>query len=94
MLELGDYAPKAHRDVGTALMEHRVRMLVTVGPLARGIAQGAKAAGFSEDAIQSYGDSFEAARRLKSQLTRGDVVLVKGSRAIKTEEIVRVLLSD
>lgn len=94
MLELGDYAPKAHRDVGTALMEHRVRMLVTVGPLARGIAQGAKAAGFSEDAIQSYGDSSEAARSLKSQLTRGDVVLVKGSRAIKMEEIVRVLLSD
>ncbi len=94
MLELGDYAPKAHRDVGIALMEHRVRMLVTVGPLARGIAQGAKDAGFSEDAVQSYGDSSEAARGLKSQLTRGDVVLVKGSRAIKMEEIVRVLLSD
>ena len=94
MFELGDYAPKAHRDVGRALAENGVEMLITVGPMAEAIADGARDVGFPKDAIQSYGDSAEAGRELKAQIRKGDAVLVKGSRAMKMEEIVKVLLSD
>jgi UDP-N-acetylmuramoyl-tripeptide--D-alanyl-D-alanine ligase len=94
MFELGDYAPKAHRDIGRTVAGSSVQVLVTVGPLARLIADGAKDAGFPEDAIQCYSDSAEAGRKLKGQITNGDAVLVKGSRAVKMEETVRMLLSD
>lgn len=94
MLELGDYSAKAHGDLGNAVKSNGIAMLVTVGTLAREIANGARAAGFPADAIHSCADSIEAARMLKDDVTQGDVVLVKGSRAVKMEEIVRALADD
>jgi UDP-N-acetylmuramoyl-tripeptide--D-alanyl-D-alanine ligase len=94
MLELGDYASKAHSDLGVAIVDNGVGMLVTVGCLAKEIANGAKAAGFPADAIRSYADSSEAGRKLRDEIVPGDVVLVKGSRAVKMEEIVRTLADD
>lgn len=91
MLELGDYAPKAHSDLGVAIVDNGVGMLVTVGRLAEEIANGAKAAGFPADAIHCCADSSEAGRKLRDEIVAGDVVLVKGSRAVRMEEIVRTL---
>jgi UDP-N-acetylmuramoyl-tripeptide--D-alanyl-D-alanine ligase len=94
MLELGDYAPKAHGDIGSAVADSGVAMLVTVGDLARGIAEGARASGFPSGATHSCADSSEAAAYLEAEIAAGDVVLVKGSRAMKMEEIVRRLTDD
>jgi UDP-N-acetylmuramoyl-tripeptide--D-alanyl-D-alanine ligase len=94
MLELGDYAPKAHRDIGCLLAKNGVEMLVTVGPLARMIAEGAKESGFPETAIMSFTDSSEAAHALVGQFSEGDIVLIKGSRGMRMDEIVKVLLND
>jgi len=94
MLELGDYAQKAHRDIGAALRNAGVDILVAVGELARGFAEGARKNGLPETAIQWYPDSIQAAKHLKNQVMEGDAILVKGSRAMKMEEIVRILLSD
>ena len=94
MLELGDYAPKAHEDVGRASVENGVQLLVTVGKLAAGIADGARAAGLPGKSIKSYANSNIAAGKIKAHLRKGDAILVKGSRALKMEEIVRALLDD
>ncbi len=94
MLELGDYAAKAHRDIGSALAGSGINGLVAVGDLAVGIVEGAKNAGFPEADIQWYPDSASAAPALRSQVRSGDAVLVKGSRAMRMEEIVRTLLSE
>lgn len=94
MLELGNYAEKAHRDVGSVLAKNGIEMLVTVGPLAKIIAEGAVDSGFPEAAVLSYTDSSEAARALVGRFSKGDVILVKGSRGTKMDEIVRVLLDD
>jgi UDP-N-acetylmuramoyl-tripeptide--D-alanyl-D-alanine ligase len=94
MLELGDYTTKAHWDLGNVVKGSDIELLVTVGELAREIANGAKASGFPAEAIQSYPDSIEAGHKLKGEVTRGDVVLIKGSRAVKMEEIVRALTDE
>lgn len=94
MLELGDYAPKAHKDIGAALPTSGVSKLVAVGELSASIVEGARGAGLAEQDVHWYPDSVSAAAALKSQVRDGDAVLVKGSRAIKMEEIVRVLLSE
>lgn len=94
MLELGDYGLKAHRDLGRVVVSNNAQMLVTVGELGRLIGDGAREAGLSEDSIWSCSDSREAALMLKCEIRAGDAVLVKGSRGMRMEEIVRVLISD
>lgn len=94
MLELGDYAPKAHKDIGGILKQNGIDTLITVGELAAHIAEGAVSAGITKRSIKSYPNSRDAAAALKKYVKDGDAVLVKGSRGMHMEEIVRVLLND
>jgi UDP-N-acetylmuramoyl-tripeptide--D-alanyl-D-alanine ligase len=94
MLELGDYAHKAHMDIGTLIAENSIDILVTVGKQSLSVAEGAKAAGFSADCIFSFENSLDAAAHLKDKALAGDTILVKGSRGMCMEEIVRALYND
>jgi len=87
MLELGPYEEQGHRVVGN-LAAKVADALITVGPRARIIAETAKAAGLDENAISQFDDSQQALDFLKGLLSKGDVVLVKGSRAVQMEKIV------
>lgn len=91
MLELGDYARRAHFDVGAYAAKAGVDVIVTVGELAKEIAKGARSV---SAAIPCYvcESNEEAARALRSFLTGGDAMLVKGSRAMHTDQIVRAFL--
>lgn len=93
MLELGEWAPEAHREVGR-YAAGRVDVLVTQGDLARYIADGAiEASGTVGRATEvTWVPDRESARRfLTGALKAGDVVLVKASRAMKFEEYVEFL---
>lgn len=92
MLELGDHALDAHLEIGRAAREAGVDMLVAVGELAKLIARGAIDAGLPIGLVSEFDDSWQAARELPSKLRERDVVLVKGSRAIRMERIVEGLL--
>jgi len=94
MLELGEHALNAHLDVGKAVRENDVELLVVVGQLAKLISRGAIDAGMPVSAVFEYEDSWQAARELKDKLRERDVVLVKGSRAMKMERVVEGLLAD
>lgn len=94
MLELGDFAGKAHYDIGVMLKSSGIDILVTVGELSEATAAGALTSGFSPDSIYRCADSEEAASLINTLILPGDAVLVKGSRGIKMEKIVRVLLDD
>jgi UDP-N-acetylmuramoyl-tripeptide--D-alanyl-D-alanine ligase len=87
MLELGPYEEQGHRLVGN-LAAKIADALITVGPRARIIAQTAEAAGLDAKAITQFEDSQQALVYLKETLAKGDVVLVKGSRAVQMEKIV------
>ncbi|NPV72707.1 MAG: UDP-N-acetylmuramoyl-tripeptide--D-alanyl-D-alanine ligase [Pelotomaculum sp.] len=94
MLELGPRAAEGHREVGEAAAGARVSCLVTVGDLAAGIAEGALDAGLPAERIFRCADNMQAAGILEELIRDGDVVLVKGSRGMKMEEIVRCLLKS
>lgn len=85
MLELGDYSQQGHYQVGQYAKERGVELLVAVGPLSREIA-----AGYGEGA-RWFATNQEAAAFLRDALRPGDAVLVKGSRGMKTDEIVAAL---
>jgi UDP-N-acetylmuramoyl-tripeptide--D-alanyl-D-alanine ligase len=91
MLELGDSAALFHEEAGGWAAKTGWDLLITVGPLGRYTAEGARDAGMGQGRIFSFASSLEAAEGIPSLLRDGDLVLVKGSRGIETEMIVERL---
>lgn len=93
MLELGEKAADFHLQVGRKAAELGVDVLLTVGDLARGIGEGAKQAGMNGRKIKNFRTNQEVSHYLLENLRSGDLVLVKGSRKMRTEEVVISLKS-
>jgi UDP-N-acetylmuramoyl-tripeptide--D-alanyl-D-alanine ligase len=88
MLELGGDSERAHREVGAELVRAKVSALITVGEQAKGIADGAAEAGMPREMICSYIDLKEAADGLVDLASRGDLILIKGSRGMRLEQLL------
>lgn len=91
MLELGDRAEDFHTTAGKQVWETGWDILVTVGPLARHMNDGAAGAGMNTKRIFSFPTSEEAARHIREILREGDLVLIKGSRGIHMEKIIEII---
>lgn len=92
MLELGETAAGFHEEAGEHAARTGWELLVTIGPLSRHIANGARSAGMSPAKIHSFATSEEAARNILPLLREGDLILVKGSRGIQTEKVVETII--
>jgi len=90
MLELGDYEHEGHVKVGMRALEV-ADVLIAVGPRGQIIGQTARRWGMPVDQVHIVEDNAEAVALLKQMVTGDDVILVKGSRAMKMEEIVSEL---
>lgn len=91
MLELGPRTLDAHREMGAACVRTGVGHLVTVGRLALGIADGARAAGLPDSRICSCETTEEALTAVRQLAGADAVILVKGSRAFRMERVVSAL---
>jgi UDP-N-acetylmuramoyl-tripeptide--D-alanyl-D-alanine ligase len=91
MLELGDYEEEGHQKVGMRALEV-ADMLITVGPRGRIIGEAALRWGMSSEQVHVFEGNAEAIALLEEMVMGDDVVLVKGSRAMKMEEIVSALV--
>jgi UDP-N-acetylmuramoyl-tripeptide--D-alanyl-D-alanine ligase len=92
MLELGSYEEEGHRKVGLRVIDS-VDVLITVGRLGRIIGEEAQRWGFPQSAIHMLEENAEAIELLKQIVVPGDIILVKGSRAMRLEEVVMALTS-
>lgn len=92
MLELGSYEEEGHRKVGRKTVEV-ASILITVGPRAKIIAEEALACGMPPDKVHILDSKEEAVKLLLEILEPGDFVLVKGSRGMKMEEIVKEIMA-
>ncbi|MBN1135493.1 MAG: UDP-N-acetylmuramoyl-tripeptide--D-alanyl-D-alanine ligase [Anaerolineae bacterium] len=90
MYELGAYTEEGHRIVGRRVREV-VDLLVTVGPLGQMIGEEAREAGMAGAAIHQVGTNAEAAALVRTLVQPGDMILIKGSRGLKMEQIVAEL---
>ena len=90
MLELGAFEEEGHRKVGRRAMDV-VAVLITVGRRGRLIAQEALACGIGEEKVFIRENNEEAIACLREIIAPGDIILVKGSRGMKMEEIVTAL---
>jgi UDP-N-acetylmuramoyl-tripeptide--D-alanyl-D-alanine ligase len=91
MLELGPEETAFHRQAGKHVVDNGWDVLIAIGTLAGHIAEGALAAGFPEAQVHTFATSEEAAARISALVEEGDLILVKGSRGIRTERLVERL---
>jgi UDP-N-acetylmuramoyl-tripeptide--D-alanyl-D-alanine ligase len=86
MLELGSEAEKMHGQIGKRISDYEINVLLTYGPLSKILHDDAKVptkAHFdSKDLLSEY---------ILSIIADGDIVLVKGSRGMKMEDVVLYL---
>ena len=87
MLEIGAYSLEAHQFIGEVAADI-VDILVTVGSRAKFIAEGAKEKGMAKKNILTFDLAEEAQRPLQALIKKGDIILIKGSRAMELEKVV------
>lgn len=90
MLELGQYEEEGHELVGARAAEI-VSELITVGPRGKIIARAALRSELGTCCVRSFDTALDSVEYLKSSLTAGDVVLVKGSHGMRMDRIVFAL---
>jgi len=87
MLEIGKYTPEAHEHIGT-LVPRRFDILITVGARSKFIAEAANESGMAKKNIYSFDTADEAKLEIQKLLRKGDLILIKASRAIRLDEVV------
>jgi UDP-N-acetylmuramoyl-tripeptide--D-alanyl-D-alanine ligase len=94
MLELGEQAAELHRQCGVQMQALGVERLLGVRGQARELVTGARAAGMPDSAATFHETTEEAAEALLNEIKPGDLILVKGSRGVRTERVVARLKNE
>lgn len=92
MLELGPQAGEIHHQLGQYAADHGVDQLFAFGDLARRYVTGYQAAGVGTG--RHFDNKDHLIAELLNIIKPGDVILVKGSRSMKMEEVVAALTKE
>ncbi len=92
MKELGQRTECYHFEIGRISGELGFDFLCVHGEMASAYRLGAINGGVSEDNIMVFEEKSEIGDFLLKNLEKDDVVLVKGSRSMKMEEVVEIIL--
>jgi UDP-N-acetylmuramoyl-tripeptide--D-alanyl-D-alanine ligase len=90
MRELGDNAAQIHYETGKRIAEIGVDKLFGVEGFAQNLLEGARDTGLN--AVEFYENSHVAAEKFVDEVQAGDLILIKGSRGVRTEKVVEKLL--
>lgn len=91
MLELGRFSAIEHRNVAS-MLRGTATHVICVGIRARKIVDELLNYGFPESNIMSFDTSDEVADYLQNLIDDGDIILVKGSQAMRMEKIVEEVM--
>ncbi len=91
MFELGKFAEEIHRKVGIEVFTHKIDVLVTVGKLAKYIADEVKYLGMPEENVVVLDTTDEAIEYLNKNLQKDDVVLLKAAHGMNFLKIFNEL---
>jgi UDP-N-acetylmuramoyl-tripeptide--D-alanyl-D-alanine ligase len=91
MKELGELAPRLHRQAGRLAVESGCRLVLAVGEHAGEVAAGAREAGLEAARALAFAAMEELLAQAPGLLAEGDLVLVKGSRSMAMERVVALL---
>lgn len=88
MLELGEAAAQAHRELGEKAAQAGLQTIWFYGPHHQEFAEGVKKNGFAGTLIHTFDFEDAQAEKVAAQLLKGAVAVVKGSRGMKLERFV------
>jgi len=91
MLELGESASKEHRGLGKLLVESKFQHIYFAGTMMEAAYRSFLRAGGAEKRATWTNDKDAIAEQIKEAAKPGDVVLVKGSRGMKMEDVIEGL---
>jgi UDP-N-acetylmuramoyl-tripeptide--D-alanyl-D-alanine ligase len=94
MGELGDASNEAHHEAGRLAGRIGLEGLFVLGDSAERVAAGAREAGLTPDRIHLETSHEAIAEKLRDRLGKGDLVLIKGSRAARMERVIAGLEAD
>ena len=86
MRELGKETQRGHEEVGEAAAYFGIDHLIGIGEMGEIISRAAKKAGLGKS--ETVGSTSEAAELLSQIAEPGDLVLIKGSRLARTEDVI------
>jgi UDP-N-acetylmuramoyl-tripeptide--D-alanyl-D-alanine ligase len=87
MLELGDASREKHFELGKFSFEGKVSKLFITGQFANDTAEGAIKSGMNKSDITVFNTNDDLKKSLLNEIKTGDVILIKGSRGMKMEEV-------
>jgi UDP-N-acetylmuramoyl-tripeptide--D-alanyl-D-alanine ligase len=90
MLELGPYERGGHEMVGLRAAQV-ANILLTLGERAHIFAEAARRAGMKKSSILEFNEYDPLVEWLKTNLTKDDVVLIKGSHGLRMDRITSLL---
>ncbi|WIV12766.1 UDP-N-acetylmuramoyl-tripeptide--D-alanyl-D-alanine ligase [Proteiniborus sp. MB09-C3] len=93
MIGLGTDEVNMHREIGAQIDPEKIDYLLTIGPLAAHIAKTARPR-FAKNKVFSYRNKTQLVQKLKKIMEYESIILIKGSRMLKLEEIVEELQSE
>jgi len=93
MFELGRHAKKMHEEIGAMAARSDISLLYATGEFAETVASGAEGGGMKAENIYT-GNKKEIVDDLTERLRPNDWVLVKGSRGMGMEEVVKDLMNS
>lgn len=88
MAELGEAEERLHRAAGEQAAR-TADLIFTVGPLARWLAEAARAAGHGD--VRHTDEKIGLAEAVIAEARPGDVILIKGARGLALESVVEML---
>lgn len=91
MLEMGKDAPKYHAEVGAYAGENNIDLLIAVGSDAKHMAVAAEET-LGRERVLYYEDREKLTDEVKGLLRFGDIVLVKGSRGMAMDQVVKKIM--
>jgi len=88
MKELGQQSGQLHAELGRRVAQAQVKLLVAVGSHAEEVAAAAKETAGNRLSVRRFADTAAAVSAMVGLLEPGDVVLLKGSRAMEMDRLL------
>ena len=89
MKELGLYSEQLHRLIAQRIYKEKLDLVFLGQGETRIVADELKSLGFWEERLESNLKNSELVSKLLKTLSKGDVCLIKGSRSIRLDEVVK-----
>jgi UDP-N-acetylmuramoyl-tripeptide--D-alanyl-D-alanine ligase len=94
MLELGKSMESGHQKIAGKIFQLNPGFVFAVGDRMKIAVKELKLLGYPADRIFHFDDPIPAGKKLQKEIKEGDLILIKGSQAMRMEKIVEEIMSN